>query len=435
MKTIYSICMFLIAGFGLNAQMAQVPFTHANKTVPGRPISPGELAKKMRNHNHSVQTSYWINYGVCMDSSIVGPDVAELNSNYLCTDSSMLGNFGTGGYAGVWVNNIGDILDVHSSNVVNYYGNNWGNAPYSVDSMSIMYAYTRALPANIVDTLIVALYYNSTNPIMPTYYFTGMAANFGSDTLYFKAMLYSYLTNLPSASNKIIVKVPLTDADTAVALYRFKDFATNYSVPGGKLVSASLTFKPGYTYNVGDTIDRKNAFFFTSYEEGGGGASGGTFPLYTYCPSTTSSACDWNVSQIVTSDVRYNNAGGWNGFFIPSYAYTIPYAFEHHLIWYKVTSPPMGVEDNNVANFQLDQNIPNPSNGNTLINYSLVKSAHVALTVYDVAGKQVMVFDKGHLNAGQYHIDLNTSTLSPGVYFYTLTVDGEQATRRLEVTE
>ncbi len=427
--------MFVIAGVGLNAQAVQVPFTHANQTLPGRAVAPGTFTNKMPSHNnHSVQTSYWMNYGVCMDSSIVGPGIAELNQNYLCTDSTLLGNFG-GTYAGVWVNNIGDILDVHSTNMVNYYGNAWGNTSFSVDSMSVMYAYTRNLPTTIVDTLIVALYYNTTTAIMPTYYFTGMSANFGSDTLYFKAMPYNYLTNTVSASNRVIIKVPLTDADTAAAYFRMKDFATNFTVPGGKLVSSSMTFKPGYTYNVGDSIDNKDAFYFASYEEGGGGATGGTFPLYQYCPGATSPACDWNVSQIVTSDVRYNNAGGWNGFFIPSYAYTIGYAFEHHLIWYKVTSPALGVEENSSVDFQLDQNIPNPANGNTVINYSLPKSGHVGLTIFDVTGKQVMTFNKGLLTAGQYQIELNASTLAPGVYFYTLSVDGQQATRRLVVTE
>jgi hypothetical protein len=434
MKKIYSIFMFLLAGVALNAQSVQVPFTQANKTLPGRPIAPGALTYKMSPHGRSTE-SHWINYGVCIDSSGLngGPGVSELNQNYLCTDSALLGNFG-GTYAGVWVNNIGDILDVRAANVQSYYGTNWNaNNTYSVDSMSVMYAYTRALASNIVDTLIVSLYYNTTSAIMPTYYFTGMQTNFGSDTLYFKAMPYTYTSNSPSAANKVTYKIQLTNADTAVTFFRMKDFATNYNVPGGKLVASSVTFKPGYAYSLGDTIDNKDAFYFASYEEGGNGGNGGSFPLYA--GNCGNGACDWNASDIVTSDVRYNNAGGWNGFFIPSYAYTIGYAYEHHLIWYKVTSTNVGIAENNSTDFQLEQNVPNPTNGNTLISYSINKSSNVALHIFDVTGKQVMAYNKGQLSAGEYQIELNTSTLAPGVYFYTLTVDGQQATRRLVVTE
>ena len=46
-----------------------------------------------------------------------------------------------------------------------------------------------------------------------------------------------------------------------------------------------------------------------------------------------------------------------------------------------------------------------------------------------------MNVDKGQLSAGDYQIELNTSILSPGMYFYTLVVNGQQATRRLIVTE
>jgi len=403
--------------------------------LPTRPVKPGTFDNKKANHSRTTQ-SYWMNYGVCMDSSVTGPGVAELNQNYLCTDSTLLGNFG-GTYAGIWVNNIGDVLDVYASNMQSYYGYSWTSSnSYSVDSMSIMYAYNRTLPSNIVDTLMVYLYYNTTNTIMPTYYFTGMTADYGSDTLYFKAMLYNYQTNSPSASNKILVKVPLTAADTASTFFRMKDFATNYTVPGGKIVASSVTFKPGYTYNAGDTIGGKNEFFFASYEENGNGANGGSFPLYQYCPGISSPACDWNVSQIVTSDVRYNNEPNWNGFFIPSYAYTVGYAYEHHLIFYKVSSPPLGVEETtNAGNFSLGQNIPNPTNGNTTINYSINTASNVSFNIVDVTGKEVMNVNKGQLSAGDYQIELNTSILSPGMYFYTLVVNGQQATRRLIVTE
>jgi hypothetical protein len=211
-----------------------------------------------------------------------------------------------------------------------------------------------------------------------------------------------------------------------------KDFETNFWVPGGKLVASTVTFKPGYSYVPGDSIDNKDAFFFASYEEGGTG----TFPLYQYCPYVQNqAACDWNASQAVTSDGRYNNAATWNGLFIPAYAYTVGWAFEHHMIFYKVTSLPTAVAENNSNEFSLEQNMPNPASGNTLINYSISTSAKVSLNIVDVTGKQVMAIDKGQMTAGEHSIELNTTGFAPGVYFYTLTVDGQQSTRRLVVTQ
>jgi hypothetical protein len=431
MKKIYLTLSVMFATAAVATAQVNQGVVAPNKTVTThRGVNQAELAKKMKSNNRSTE-SMWMNYGTAVDSTIFGGVLAELNQNYLCTDSAMLGNFG-GTYAGVWVNNLGDILDVHSPVLQNEYGYSWNASNnFTVDSMSVMYAYTRALPANIVDTLVVYMYYNTSNAIMPTYYFTGMSADYGSDTLYFKAMPYTYGSNSPTASNKITIKVPLTAQDTAATFFRMKDFAVNYAVPGGKLVACSMTFKPGYSYTTGDSIDNKNAFFFASYEEQGAG----TFPLYTYCPNSGSAACDWNVSQIVTSDVRYNASQYWNGFFIPSYAFTAPYTFEHHLFWWKVTSTNVGVAETAADGMSLEQNIPNPANGNTIIHYSIENAANVNLAVYDVTGKQVMNFNQGHQNAGEYQVEINAENLNAGVYFYTLTVDGKQATRRMVISE
>lgn len=430
MKKIYSTLTVCLASVGMmTAQVNQGVSPSGNQVTTTRHINKAELAKKAPNNNRADE-SFWMNYGSMIDTTIYGGGVAELNQNYLNTDSALFGNFG-GTYAGIWVNNIGDILDVNSLAMQSFYGYTWTAANnFTVDSISLMYAYTRALPSSVVDTLVVSMYYNQSPTIMPTYYFTGMMADFGSDTLYFKAMPYSYTTNSPSASNKITVKVPLYEQDTAATFFRMKDIATNYAVPGGKLVATSITFKPGFTYNLGDSADTKDAFYFASYEEQTGG-----FPTYTYCPNTSSAACDWNVSQIVTSDVRYNNAGGWNGFFIPSYAYTAPFAYEHHLIWYKVTSLGVGMPEAETPGVvTLDQSVPNPANGNALVRYSIPDAAHVMLSVYDVTGKEVMNLDQGQQGTGEHQVEINTANLQAGVYFYTLTVGDQQLTQRMVIS-
>ena len=425
--------LMLAMGFVGSMFGQQLQTTTNSYPATGKPANvnwPAFKQKFAQNGNRTTE-SYWLNYGITMDNLNGG--LGEVNANYLCTDSLMLGEFGAGNYSAIWLHNIGDVLDVYADNFQMQDGiawNNWNS--YTVDSMSILYLYERNHPnTSIVDTLVVELYTNATAANMPTYYFTGMAADYGSDTLYFKAIRYLYMSNSVNATGKTVIKIPLTAADTASALLGEKFWAVNMSVPGGRLVGSSITFKPGYSYALGDTIATKNAFFFASIEENGAS----TFPTYVYCPNSANPNCDWNSSHIVPTEVRYNQNANWNGFFIPAYAYTDPFAFEHHLITYKVTSLNVGVQEEIPANVGLSQNVPNPATGETTIRYTLENGGDVQLDIFDVTGKVVMSFDQGTQAGGSYQINFNTSNLEAGVYFYTLNVDGQKVTRRMVVAD
>jgi hypothetical protein len=70
--------------------------------------------------------------------------------------------------------------------------------------------------------------------------------------------------------------------------------------------------------------------------------------------------------------------------------------------------------------FSLQQNYPNPFNPATTIKYSLAKSEHVKLIVYDLLGRQVDVLVDERQNAGPYEISFDGKGLASGVYFYRL---------------
>jgi len=71
----------------------------------------------------------------------------------------------------------------------------------------------------------------------------------------------------------------------------------------------------------------------------------------------------------------------------------------------------------------LNQNQPNPSDGNTRIQYSLPDSVQKAsILIYDLQGKQVMDFK--NLNSGSGEIDILNNTLDAGMYIYSLVADG-----------
>jgi N-acetylneuraminic acid mutarotase len=77
----------------------------------------------------------------------------------------------------------------------------------------------------------------------------------------------------------------------------------------------------------------------------------------------------------------------------------------------------------NIDVYQLFQNYPNPFNPSTTISYALPYSSNVQLTIYDITGKVVKVFNKNGQSAGYQNIvwhgnSQQGSRVSSGVYFY-----------------
>jgi len=72
------------------------------------------------------------------------------------------------------------------------------------------------------------------------------------------------------------------------------------------------------------------------------------------------------------------------------------------------------------ANFSLSQNYPNPFNPSTTISYSIPRSGFVKLSVYNILGEEVSKLVNEEQLVGSYKVDLNASSLSSGVYFYTI---------------
>lgn len=77
---------------------------------------------------------------------------------------------------------------------------------------------------------------------------------------------------------------------------------------------------------------------------------------------------------------------------------------------------------------------PNPANDQYTVQYNLLKEGNVSLTVTDIAGKIIVTENYGNQTVGNYSKVMSTDGLSNGVYFYTLTVDGESMTKKLTVS-
>ena len=99
---------------------------------------------------------------------------------------------------------------------------------------------------------------------------------------------------------------------------------------------------------------------------------------------------------------------------------------------------PVSVSDHqsNLNTNFLKQNIPNPFDSTTSINYSIEKPGPVNLGIYNVRGKLIRTLQNGKQPAGAYTViwkGLNDfgKQVSPGIYFYRIQTTSKIQTRKL----
>ncbi len=95
----------------------------------------------------------------------------------------------------------------------------------------------------------------------------------------------------------------------------------------------------------------------------------------------------------------------------------------------------VGVEVNTQAfNFSLKDAVPNPVVNNiTEIGFVLDRDANVQMDLYNAVGQRVQSLLNSHQFEGVHVVNVNTENLSSGVYYYTLTVEGQSVTKMFVV--
>lgn len=91
----------------------------------------------------------------------------------------------------------------------------------------------------------------------------------------------------------------------------------------------------------------------------------------------------------------------------------------------------VGINELEKNGFELSQNVPNPFSKNSTISYNLVKDAtNASFTITDIMGRVISI-EKVAATTG-YHT-VKVGSYASGVYYYTLTVDGNSITKKMIV--
>jgi choice-of-anchor B domain-containing protein len=100
------------------------------------------------------------------------------------------------------------------------------------------------------------------------------------------------------------------------------------------------------------------------------------------------------------------------------------------------TTVNVGIEPGSVtlpSEYYLAQNYPNPFNPVTSISYEIIDKGHVTLEIYNSLGEKVAALVNETLAPGRYtaNFDAANSSLSSGIYFYRLSVNGFSDSKKM----
>lgn len=93
-----------------------------------------------------------------------------------------------------------------------------------------------------------------------------------------------------------------------------------------------------------------------------------------------------------------------------------------------------GINDLNSKDFTVNQNIPNPANGNTKINYFIPTQGMVSFELRNSLG-QAIIYNETSAPAGDNSIEFDANNLANGVYYFILKYNNKTITRKMMVSK
>lgn len=81
--------------------------------------------------------------------------------------------------------------------------------------------------------------------------------------------------------------------------------------------------------------------------------------------------------------------------------------------------------------YELGQNYPNPFNPSTTIRYSIPEAGLVTVKVFNLLGQEVAILVNTQQATGAYQVSFDASSLSSGIYFYSIEANNFKATKKM----
>ncbi len=382
------------------------------KTISDRVIG-NQVSERMAANAKAIAAgaeSRWLNYGeAIIENEFGGFDVLLDNEfalrgrGYMDLDTNAVIEYSNGLFP----------VQVHSAAVVinpadEYYDYLDENNDYVLDSVEVVYNYFRNSASSVVDTAIVKVLSSQTNGIQWT-----------AESQDRWAQQIPYVTNtdltkfgeIAPALTEQTFTVLLTEADTSTTVYQtlMLDVADlNYTA--GERVGVTVTFKPGQSYNLGDTLD--NFFAVTAFQEDDQAA----------VPDEMVYANEESHSYELSNRTRYqlNTQALTNATLLPtSFLWYASYSSQHYYIRTKISSPNVGLEDLNEIGATM---YPNPTTGVIKIDTDVNQTE---VEIFNMLGQKVVSV----IENGNFEVDITDQ--KAGIYFVTIRNEKGTATSKI----
>lgn len=175
----------------------------------------------------------------------------------------------------------------------------------------------------------------------------------------------------------------------------------------------------------------------------GGGSTGGMDDRFDMILYSNGVKNPGGITYVANSLVAYGNDGNHfndsinrlpNSAVTQTIANALHYSSDHLPVYVMLTFEPVTIISFNsgmVEGFKLNQNTPNPWNPTTRISFEVPKTSFVTIKIYNIMGKEIQTLVNNNLPSGVYEINIDGSTLTSGVYFYTMETENFFDTKRM----
>lgn len=415
------LLLAVLVGAAGAAAMAQSP-VQLDPKLQGTDPMPFVSQTKTPMQGKRVVTD-WFNF---IESSSIenggAIDFTVYNNNAMFPDSTVKQSYGDGaggtilGY--VTRHAVGQMFDPTSFYYTDLLSE---HNPYTIDSIQFLYRYSHKVMGS-VDTLEFQVFQDAG---VKKGNLVDQNGNIIEPTAW---IVYDRATGKGGGASQEW-RILLDQDDTSWAAFNLVNLALpNVATIGrGGLFAVAYRFLPGYAYSTGDTLDQ-------TWDDPVPTKFINQFQPYIGTDVSKTEEDSYNHGLALRSFNKYapNATDSWAEEFIPGDAWND--FSEYVYIGVRLSSPNVSVPTISENSTEV---YPNPSMGSesVTIAFTTTESANVTVELYDLLGNKVQTVMNGSTEAGQQLANVNTSSLTAGIYVYSITAGDQTLSGKLSIVK